>query len=88
MIFQMATQPMRLKVEFFSIYEYVTKDGKTVKETPRKHVMTQALANIRKEELEDELRRQNWEETSGHRFQHNDVQKWFDVQKQIFEIEG
>lgn len=88
MIIQISTSPLRFKVEFFSVIECMTKDGRDVQEKDRKHTTDRDIADGKKEHLENELLRRKWIKTSGDRFQHGDMQKWFVIQKRIFEIEG
>jgi len=87
MIFQLSGSPLRLEIEFHSVVECVTKDGKNVKETDRKHTIKRSLAEARKSELEEELLRKNWLKTSGDRFQKDDAHKWFVIQKRAYSIE-
>lgn len=88
MVVQMSTSPLRFKVEFFSVIECMTKDGRDVQEKDRKHTTDREIADNRKDFLERELLRRKWIQTSGDRFQYGDMQKWFVIQKRIFEIEG
>ena len=88
MVVQMSTSPLRFKVEFFSVIECMTRDGRDVQEKERKHTTDREIADVNKDLLEKRLLRKKWTVTSGDRFQYGDMQKWFVIQKRIFEIEG
>jgi hypothetical protein len=88
MVVQMSTSPLRFKLEFFSVIECMTKDGRDVQEKERKHTTDREIADTKKGLLERELLRRGWTVTSGDRYQYSDMQKWFIIQKRIFEIEG
>ena len=88
MVVQMSTSPLRFRFEFFSVIECMTKDGRDVQEKERKHTTDREIADTKKDLLEKELLRRKWIQTSGDRFQFEDMQKWFIIQKRIFEIEG
>jgi len=70
------------------VIECMTKDGRDVQEKERKHTTDREMADTKKSLLEKELLRRKWIQTSGDRFQFEDMQKWFVIQKRIFEIEG
>lgn len=88
MILTLNTSPMKLRVEFHSVIECTTKDGQNVKEVEKKHAFDRMLADTMKKQLEDTLLRKNWTSTSGDRFQKDEIQRWFVIQKRLFEIEG
>jgi hypothetical protein len=88
MILTLATSPLKLKVEFHSVIECTTKDGQTVKEVEKKHAFDRMLADTMKKQLEEGLLRKNWTATSGDRFQKDEIQRWFVIQKRLFLVEG
>ena len=88
MVVQMSTSPLRFRFEFFSVIECMTKDGRDVQEKERKHTTDREIADTNKDLLEKRLLRKKWTVTSGDRYQYGDMQKWFVIQKRIFEIEG
>jgi len=88
MILTLGISPLKLKVEFHSVIECTTKDGQNVKEVEKKHAFDRMLADTMKKQMETELLRKNWTPTSGDRFQKEDIQRWFVIQKRLFEIEG
>ena len=88
MVLMLGTSPMKLKVEFHSVIECTTKDGQNVNEVEKKHAFDRMLAATMKKQLENELVRKQWTVTSGDRYQKGEIQRWFVIQKRLFEIEG
>ena len=88
MVLRLESSPLKLRLEFHTVIECTTKDGQNVKEADKKHAFDRALADTMKKELETELLRRKWTPTSGDRFQKEDIQRWFVIQKRLFDIEG